>query len=165
MTAAPRIKTMRKREKEQEMIWRGNQYVRGIKLYYRKTGKFPTSIDDLTKPQLANIRFMRQRYKDPMNHEDGSWRLIYVGPSGQLIGSLKPQPAITLPTGIPGATGVGTPAANLNGAGANGPISFAGNGPVPAPANPSGQPSDASGQAQGGPGGNSSNTPGAGVPT
>ena len=167
MTAAPRIKTMRQRETEKEMIWRGNQYVRGIKLYYRKTGKFPTSLDDLTKPQLANIRFMRQRYKDPMNHEDGSWRLIYVGPSGQLVGSLKPQPAITLPTGIPGASGVGTPAANLNGAGLNGPVSFAGNGQgsAPGPANPSGQPSDASGQAQGAPGGNSSNTPGAGVPT
>src|SRR5258708_30042491 len=52
MTAAPKIKTMRQREVDKEMIWRGNQYVRGIKLYYRKTGKFPTSLDDLTKPQL-----------------------------------------------------------------------------------------------------------------
>jgi len=151
MTAAPRIKTMRQRETEKEMIWRGNQYVRGIKLYYRKTGKFPTSLDDLTKPQLANIRFMRQQYKDPMNPEDGSWRLIYVGPSGQLVGSLKPQPTITLPTGIPGATGVGTPAASLNSAGANGPISFAGNGPVPAPApvNAPGQPASGTGQPSG----------------
>jgi len=30
----------RQREKEQELIWRGKQYVRGIKLYYRKTGRF-----------------------------------------------------------------------------------------------------------------------------
>ena len=167
MTAAPKIKTVRQREKEQEMIWRGNQYVRGIKLYYRKNGKFPTSLEDLTKPQVGNIRFMRQQYKDPMNPEDGSWRLIYVGPSGQLIGSLKPQPAITMPTGIPGATGVGTPAANLNGAGMNGPASFPGNGPgsAPGPVDPTGQPQGA-GQNEAPPSrGYSLNTPGSGVST
>ena len=161
ITAAPNIKTMRKREKEQEMIWRGNQYVRGIKLYYRKTGKFPTSLDDLTKPQLANIRFMRQQYKDPMNPEDGSWRLIYVGPSGQLIGSLKPQPAITMPAGIPGTSGVGTPAANLNGAGMNGPVSFAGagQGSAPGSVDPSAQPFGGTGQDQVPRRGYSSNAP------
>jgi len=162
VTAAPNIRTMRKREKEQDMIWRGNQYVRGIKLYYRKNGKFPTSLEDLTKPQVGNVRFMRQQYKDPMNPEDGSWRLIYVGPSGQLIGSLKPQPQITLPGGIPGTSGVGTPAANLNGAGMNGPVSFAGNGPgsAPGPVDPSAQPSSGAGQDQGPRSGYSLNAPG-----
>jgi len=162
VTAAPNIKTMRKREKEQDMIWRGNQYVRGIKLYYRKNGKFPTSLEDLTKPQVGNIRFMRQQYKDPMNPEDGSWRLIYVGPSGQLIGSLKPQPTITMPGGIPGTSGVGTPAANLNGAGMNGPVSFAGNGQgsAPGPVDPSAQPPGGTGQDQGPRSGYSLNAPG-----
>ena len=96
MAVAPNILTQGKREKEAEMIWRGKQYARGIKLYYRKTGKFPTSMDDLTKPKLGSIRFMRQAYKDPMNPKDGEWRLIYVGPSGQLIGSLKPPQTIQL---------------------------------------------------------------------
>ena len=101
MVAAPYIRTERQREKEEEMIWRGKQYVRGIKLYYRKTGRFPTSVDDLTKPKLGSLRFMRQAYKDPMNKEDGKWRFIYVGPSGQLIGSLKPPQTFQLP-GQPG---------------------------------------------------------------
>jgi hypothetical protein len=101
MIAAPYIRTERQREKEEEMIWRGKQYVRGIKLYYRKTGRFPTSVDDLTKPKLGSLRFMRQAYKDPMNKEDGKWRFIYVGPSGQLIGSLKPPQTFQLP-GQPG---------------------------------------------------------------
>ena len=36
-----------------------------------------------------------------MNKEDGSWRLIYVGPAGNLIGSLKPpQGGIQMP--VPG---------------------------------------------------------------
>ncbi len=99
MVAAPRILLEGKREKEKEMIWRGHQYVRGVKLYYRKMGRFPTSIDDLTKPKTGSLRFMRQAYKDPMNGEDGSWRLIYVGPAGQLIGSLKPPQSLQLPNG------------------------------------------------------------------
>lgn len=109
---APNILTQGQREKETEMIWRGKQYTRGIKLYYRKLGRFPTSLDDLTKPKVGSLRFMRQAYKDPMNKEDGTWRLIYVGPTGQLIGSLKPpQQNLQFPQG--GA--IGTPAAALNG--------------------------------------------------
>ncbi|MGC1615767.1 MAG: hypothetical protein WA736_13860 [Candidatus Acidiferrum sp.] len=105
-----RVLTQGRREKEQDMIWRGKQYTRGIKLYYQKFGRFPTSMDQLVKPSMGNIRFMRQAYKDPMNKEDGSWRLIYVGPAGNLIGSLKPQPGgIQMPVagGQPGAPGAG----------------------------------------------------------
>lgn len=111
MSAAPNILTEGRREKEKEMIWRGKQYARGIKLYYRKMGRFPTSLDDLTKPQMGNIHFMRKAYKDPMNKEDGSWRLIYVGPSGQLIGSLKPAQTLQMPA-VAGAQ-MGTPASSL----------------------------------------------------
>src|SRR5712692_4762658 len=88
---APNIFTEGKREKEKEMIWRGKQYARGVKLYYRKMGRFPTSLDDLTKFKVGSLRFLRQPYKDPLNKEDGSWRFIYVGAAGQLIGSLKPR--------------------------------------------------------------------------
>src|ERR1700681_688388 len=110
MVAAPRILLEGKREKEKEMIWRGHQYVRGVKLYFRKMGRFPTAIDDLTKPKTGSLRFMRQAYKDPMNGEDGSWRLIYVGPTGQLIGSLKPPQTLQLPGSGPG---LGTAASAL----------------------------------------------------
>jgi hypothetical protein len=108
IAATPYVRTESQREKEQEMIWRGKQYVRGIKLYYRKMGRFPTSMDDLTKPKAGSIRFMRQAYKDPMNKSDGTWRFIYVGPSGQLIGSLKPPQTLQMPGG---GGGFGTPAA------------------------------------------------------
>lgn len=118
MAAAPYIRTVRQREKEEEMIWRGKQYVRGIKLYYRKMGRFPTSVDDLTKAKLGSIRFMRQAYKDPMNKEDGSWRMIYVSPAGQLIGSLKPQQTIQI-LALPG-TPAGTNAQQTTSFGASG---------------------------------------------
>jgi hypothetical protein len=111
MAIAPNILTEGRRDKEKELIWRGKQYARGVKLFVRKNqGRFPTSLDDLTKPKIGNIRFMRQAYKDPMNSKDGSWRLIYVGPAGQLIGSLKP-PQQNLQ--FPQAGAVGTPASAL----------------------------------------------------
>ena len=57
---------------------------------------------------------MRQAYKDPMNAKDGDWRLIYVSPTGQLIGSLKPAKTLQL-SGLAGAAGAvpGTPAAQV----------------------------------------------------
>jgi len=113
MTVLPNILTNGRREREQEMIWRGKQYARAVRLYNTKLGHFPTSLDDLTKPKTGSIHFMRQAYKDPMNKEDGSWRLIYVGPSGQLIGSLKPPDPLTAGQG---AGGLGTSAAAVAGA-------------------------------------------------
>jgi hypothetical protein len=154
MAAAPYVRTEAQREKEQEMIWRGKQYVRGVKLYYRKMGRFPTSVDDLTKPKVGSLRFMRQAYKDPMNKEDGSWRFIYVGPSGQLIGSLKPQQAFQIP-GVAGGqfgTPAGTNAQQTTSFGASG---FGQSTPVAQPGFP---------QSQQGAGANQSGTTSAGQP-
>ena len=166
MTVAPNILTQGKREKEEEMIWRGKQYVRGIKLYYRKLGRFPTSLDDLTKPKVGALHFMRQAYKDPMNKVDGSWRLIYVGLSGQLIGSLKPPQTINLTAA--GGSPMGTPAATLAGAkmlqppGANA-------GPAPAGAQAGAMPAASGGEGQQNPAaegqGESSTSPSGNAPT
>jgi hypothetical protein len=84
------------RDREEEMIWRGQQYARGVKLYFRKHGRFPADLEALTKVENG-VRFMRQAYRDPMNREDGSWRLIQVGPAGQLIGSLTQTGGVQLP--------------------------------------------------------------------
>ncbi|HTU34718.1 MAG TPA: hypothetical protein VMF66_13030 [Candidatus Acidoferrum sp.] len=78
------------REREDQMIWRGNQFVRAIRVYYRKTGHYPQDIDALQKG-VANLHFIRsEALKDPMNSdEDGKWRFIYTNPAGQIIGSVK----------------------------------------------------------------------------
>lgn len=86
--AAPNVLTEGRRLREQEAIWRGNQYVRAIRLYYQKNGKYPSSLEDLTKPNAAGVHFLRKSYKEPMNKADGSWRLIYVTGTGQLVGSV-----------------------------------------------------------------------------
>jgi type II secretory pathway pseudopilin PulG len=100
----PNLLTEGRREKEKEMVWRGNQYVRAIGLYYKKFGKYPTRIEDLTR-QTNGLRFLRQAYKDPMNKDDGSWRFIYVGPNGQLVGSLKQVSLLQTTLSIPGTGG------------------------------------------------------------
>jgi len=79
-----------RRAREDEMIWRGDQYVRAIRLYYRKTGHYPQAIDDL-KSGVADLHFLRYAaYKDPLNKNgDGAWRFIYVNPAGQLLCSAR----------------------------------------------------------------------------
>lgn len=78
-----------RREREADMIWRGNQCIRAVRLFYRKTGHYPQSLDDLQKG-LPDLHFLRAAaYKDPMNKDDGAWRLIWVNASGQIIGSVR----------------------------------------------------------------------------
>ena len=87
--AMKNLVTEGRREREADMIWRGQQYVRAIRLYYRKTGHYPQTLDDLKKgmPELHFLRYAA--YKDPMKKEDGAWRFIYVNATGQIIGSVK----------------------------------------------------------------------------
>jgi hypothetical protein len=118
-TAVLRIDTQGRREREAELAWRGEQYQRAIGLYFQKFGKYPTKMDDLVK-QTNGVRFLRQAYPDPMNKQDGSWRFIYVGPAGQLIGSLRHtsllQSLISTPT-LPGAATSSGPAGSTSSAG------------------------------------------------
>ena len=78
------------RDREDQMIWRGNQFVRAIRVYYRKTGHYPQDLDALQKG-VADLHFIRpEALKDPMNtDQDGKWRFIYTNASGQIIGSVK----------------------------------------------------------------------------
>ena len=53
------------REKEEELVFRGNQYVRALGLYQRKTQTMPGSVD-----LLVTGRFIRKKYKDPITNDD-----------------------------------------------------------------------------------------------
>jgi len=82
------IRIEAKRQREDEAIWRGQQYVRAIRLYYHKVGHYPRNLEELSKG-LPQLHFLRQAYKDPLNKTDGEWRFIYVNAAGQIIGSTK----------------------------------------------------------------------------
>ena len=74
--AAPKMAADIERDREVEMVHRGQQYVRAIKLYYKKFGSYPPNMDALVKTN--QIRFLRKRYKDPMTGKD-DWHLIHFG--------------------------------------------------------------------------------------
>src|SRR3984885_15014737 len=105
--AAPKVSQALKRDREVEAVHRGDQYVRAIRLFYRKTHTYPGSIEQLEKTN--NIRFLRQRYIDPMTGKD-DWRLIHVGEAKTTVKGFFGQPLAGLATsGIGSAPGTTTP--------------------------------------------------------
>ena len=96
LIAVPVWQTQIQREKEDELIFRGRQFVEAVRLYQVKNpGTFPKSLDELVRK-----RFLRRLYKDPMT-KDGKWNLILqyegrsrrsstpAGSGGQTQGSLQ----------------------------------------------------------------------------
>jgi type II secretory pathway pseudopilin PulG len=82
LIAVPVWNTQVQREKETELIFRGNQYVEAIRLYQlKKPGQYPKKIEDLVKE-----RCLRKLFKDPMTKE-GLWNIILLPASpGQAKG-------------------------------------------------------------------------------
>jgi type II secretory pathway pseudopilin PulG len=69
-----------RRDREEEMIHRGVQYSRAIRAYYKKFGRYPTKMEDLESAN--NQRFLRKRYKDPLNCKNGTcadFKLLHFG--------------------------------------------------------------------------------------
>ena len=64
-----------RRDREEELIHRGVQYSRAIRAYFKKFGRYPTKLDDLESAN--NLRFLRKRYKDPINGQD--FKLLHFG--------------------------------------------------------------------------------------
>ena len=86
MVAVPVWQTQIQREKEAELIFRGNQYVEAVRIFQlKKPGTFPRSLDDLLKEKC-----IRRLYKDPMNPE-GDWNLVLL-PEVVMGGSIKRGP-------------------------------------------------------------------------
>jgi type II secretory pathway pseudopilin PulG len=74
--AAPLIKKSIQRDRDVETMQRGKQFIRAIKLYYKKFGSYPPNIDALVKTN--NIRFLRKKYIDPTSGKD-EWKPIRFG--------------------------------------------------------------------------------------
>lgn len=71
--ALPAWSTLARREKEAELVFRGEQYARAIALFQRKyAGAFPPTVD-----VLVDERFLRKKFKDPITNDD--FKTIAVG--------------------------------------------------------------------------------------
>jgi type II secretory pathway pseudopilin PulG len=73
--------TIMQRAKEEELLFRGDQYRRAIESYYQARhgaapGALPTKLEDLLKDPraLQSVRHLRRLYADPMTGDD--WLLI-----------------------------------------------------------------------------------------
>ncbi len=111
--AAPKVAISIQRDREIELVHRGEQYKRAIKMYYKKFGAYPSSIDQLMNTN--QVRFLRKRYTDPITGKN-DWRLIYMGQAKVPPMGFFGQPL----TGLSGPTNVGTPVSGLAGGSATG---------------------------------------------
>lgn len=85
-TTLPVFSTMARRERETELIFRGQQYARAVSLFQRKYGNaLPPNLD-----VLLNERFLRKQYKDPITGDD--FQLVGPG-SAELANALNAAPA------------------------------------------------------------------------
>src|SRR5262245_23165077 len=101
-----------RREREEELIWRGNQYARAVGLFQRKfANTFPPTIDILVEQ-----RFLRKKYKDPITGED-----FMPIPAGGAVNPGQTVDPRNPPRQGPGQTGPGqTSAIGLTTQGAQG---------------------------------------------
>lgn len=79
-----------KREKEQELLFVGNQFRQAIKSYYEhtppQTQRYPARLEDLLRdPRFPSTqRYLRKIYADPISG-DMKWGLV-KGPGGEILG-------------------------------------------------------------------------------
>lgn len=104
-----------KREKEEELIWRGQQYARAIGLFQRKfANTFPPNVD-----VLVEQRFLRRKYKDPITGEDFQVIPVTGMPPGAVLppGTVRPgAPQQPSAAGAPGGpAGTMQPAVGIQG--------------------------------------------------
>lgn len=124
--AVPRIVQEIQRDKELECMQRGQQYMRAIRLYYRRTGNYPTDVSQLENTN--NERFLRKRYLDPITKSE--WKLVYQGDvkpeilaqTGFFGSPALPVSPGPMPSGVVAGLAGGLPPAN-SGFGGNGGVS------------------------------------------
>lgn len=78
------------REKEEELVFRGLQYVRAIRLYQAKTQTLPPNID-----LLVQQRFLRKKYKDPITNDDFVPISAAGGAAGAIGQGIQPVPGLS----------------------------------------------------------------------
>lgn len=101
--AAPIVARDLRRDKEVESMHRQEQYVRAIRLYYRKFKAYPPSLEALEKSN--NVRFLRKQYDDPLTGKP-DWRIIHVGENQTTVKGFFGEPLGGLDTkGVGGGLG------------------------------------------------------------
>jgi len=88
LIAVPVWQTQIQREKEEELIFRGKQYVEAIRIFQtKKPGQFPSTLEELVEEKC-----LRRLYKDPMTTH-GEWNIILPYQRGAASRTRRPAPS------------------------------------------------------------------------
>jgi type II secretory pathway pseudopilin PulG len=105
--AVESVSFQKRRENEEELIFRGNQFVEAVRIFRARQGRFPLSLDELYK---ANPKVMRKKWVDPITGK-ADWSPVFLGQGQQIP--------------VPGQTPGATPSPS--------PTPWSGTGPTPTP--------------------------------
>jgi type II secretory pathway pseudopilin PulG len=100
--ALPAWRQQTMREKEAELIFRGEQYARAIALYQIKNNSYPLELD-----QLVDQRFLRKRWLDPITGKD--FQTVGLTAPGQSAGTPTAPGRGVSPGGMPSGGGTAVP--------------------------------------------------------
>jgi type II secretory pathway pseudopilin PulG len=113
LAALPDISQQGRRDRELEMTHRGTAYMRAIQHFYKKFGRYPNRVEELENTN--NLRFLRKRYKDPINRDpetgkERDFKFLHQTDvslnNGPVLGQIPGQNVIGGQGGLPGQTGV-----------------------------------------------------------
>jgi type II secretory pathway pseudopilin PulG len=113
LTVLPEIKQQVRRDREEEMRHRGTAYMRAIQHFYKKFGRYPTRVEELENTN--NLRFLRKRYKDPINidaatGQEKDFKFLHqtdISLNGAVLGQTPGQSLLPGQGGAPGSGGFG----------------------------------------------------------
>ena len=84
------VSFQQRREKEQELIFRGTQFVEGVRLFRVRFARYPVKLEELAK---ANPRVLRKNWADPMTGKT-DWQPVFLGEAGTTV-QPTPNPSTT----------------------------------------------------------------------
>ncbi len=122
-TAVQSVSFQAQREREAELIFRGEQYVEAIRLYKTRYGRFPMRIKEIWE---ADPKVIRRPFKDPITNSE-NWGIVFlgqenagglgggglgggrggVGPDGRTVPMPAATPAVGIGSGRRGESGQG----------------------------------------------------------
>ena len=114
LAVLPEIGQQIRRDREEELRHRGTSYMRAIQHFYKKFGRYPSRIEELENTN--NFRFLRKRYKDPINHDpqtgaERDFKFLHATDvslnNGPVLGQIPGQNGLQGQGGLQGPGGFG----------------------------------------------------------
>jgi len=77
--AVQTVEFQMRREREAELIFRGEQFIEAVRLYKIKYGRYPMQLKEIYE---AKPRVIRKRWKDPITDSE-NWGIVFLGQEGR----------------------------------------------------------------------------------